>query len=72
MVSTKDTAPLGTLLQLDTIPSATCMVVNQLQPLLPKSTIQVMVPAGTDPSTLPSLAPATVLAATAGTPTGCP
>jgi len=72
VVSTKDTAPLGTLLQLDTIPSATCMVVNQLQPLLPQSTIQVMVPAGTDPSTLPTLAPATVLAATAGTPTGCP
>ncbi|MEI6688206.1 MAG: 3D domain-containing protein [Thermoleophilia bacterium] len=72
VVSTKDTAPLGTLLQLDSIPSATCMIVNQLQPLLPKSTIQVMVPAGTDPSTLPTLAPATVLAAVAGTATGCP
>ena len=72
VVSTKDTAPLGTLLQLNTIPSATCMIVNQLQPLLPKSTIQVVVPAGTDPATLPSFAPATVLAAVAGTATGCP
>jgi hypothetical protein len=48
------------------------MVVNQLQPALPATTIQVVVPAGTDPATLPSLAPATVLAAVAGTAYGCP
>jgi hypothetical protein len=72
VVSTKDTAPLGTLLQLDGMPNAACMVVNQLQPALPATTIQVVVPAGTDPATLPSLAPATVLAAVAGTAYGCP
>ncbi|MGI9116775.1 MAG: 3D domain-containing protein [Gaiellales bacterium] len=72
VVSTKATAPIGTLLQLDGIPSASCLVVNQLQPLLPATTIQVVVPPGTDPATLPTLSPATVLAAVAGTPTGCP
>jgi 3D (Asp-Asp-Asp) domain-containing protein len=72
VVSTKGTAPLGTLLQLDSIPSAACMVVNQLQPALPAQAIQVVVPPGTDLATLPTLAPATVLTAVAGTPFGCP
>jgi hypothetical protein len=48
------------------------MVVNQLQPALPAQAIQVVVPPGTDLATLPTLAPATVLTAVAGTPFGCP
>ena len=71
VVSKKTTAPIGTLLQLDGIADASCLVVNQLQDALPDTTIQVVVPPGTDPSTLPTLSPATVLAAKAGTPYGC-
>mgnify|MGYP006279427159 CR=1 FL=1 len=71
VVSKKTTAPIGTLLQLGGIAPAACLVVNQLQDALPDSTIQVVVPPGTDPSTLPTLSPATVLAAKADTPYGC-
>jgi 3D (Asp-Asp-Asp) domain-containing protein len=70
-VSSKATAPLGTLLALGSVPAATCVVVNRLATSLPAATIQVVVPAGTDPASLPSLSPATVLAAVAGSRTGC-
>ena len=72
VTSSKTTAPLGTLLALDTLPTAPCLVVNRLADTLPAATIQVVVPAGTDPATLPTLSPATVLAAAAGSATGCP
>jgi 3D (Asp-Asp-Asp) domain-containing protein len=72
VTSSKATAPLGTLLALDTVPTAPCLVVNRLVDTLPAATIQVVVPAGTDPASLPTLSPATVLAATAGSTTGCP
>ena len=68
----KATAPLGTLLALDMLPSAPCLVVNRKADTLPVGTVQVVVPVGTDPASLPTLSPATVLAATVGTPTGCP
>ena len=70
-VAKQATAPVGTLLQLDGIASASCLVVNQLQDALPDATIQVVVPPGTDPATLPSLSAATVLAAKADTAYGC-
>jgi hypothetical protein len=68
----KATAPLGTLLSFDMLPSAPCLVVNRKADTLPVGTVQVVVPVGTDPASLPTLSPATVLAATVGTPTGCP
>ena len=68
----KATAPLGTLLALDMLPSAPCLVVNRVADTLPAATVQVVVPVGTDPASLPTLSPAAVLAATAGTATGCP
>ena len=72
VASTKATAPLGTLLALDNVPPATCLVVNRLFPKLPQRSLQVVVPAGTNPASLPALSPATVLAATVGTSDGCP
>ncbi len=72
VASTKATAPLGTLLSLGTVPAATCLVVNRIVSALPATSIQLVVPAGTDPATLPTLSPATVLAAVAGTAYGCP
>lgn len=72
VTASKATAPLGTLLALDTVPTAPCLLVNRQVDTLPATTIQVVVPPGTDPATLPTLSPATVLAATVGTPTGCP
>ena len=71
VIAKKSTAPIGTLLQLDGIAEASCLVVNQAQDALPDATIQVVVPPGTDPATLPTLSPATVLAAKADTPYGC-
>ena len=47
VIAKKATAPIGTLLQIDGLPAAPCLVVNQLQPLLPATTIQVVVPPGT-------------------------
>ncbi len=68
----KTTAPVGTLLRLDSVPSAACLIVDRALPTLPQNTILVIAPVNTDPATLPSLGPATVLAAQAGTADGCP
>lgn len=67
----KTTAPAGTLLQVNGLGSAPCLVVNRAAEL-PANTIQVVVPAGTDLATLPTLGAATVLAADAATRDGCP
>ena len=72
IAAAKSTAPLGTLLSLDGVPAATCLVVNRLVATLPTNSIQIVVPAGTDPASLPALSPANVLSATAGTADGCP
>ncbi len=72
VASTKATAPLGTLLSLDSVPTASCLVVNRFVPTLPAASVQLVVPPGTDLATLPTLSPATVLAAVAGTAYGCP
>lgn len=67
----KATAPAGTLLQVGGLASAPCLVVTRAAEL-PANTLQVVVPAGTDLATLPTLGPATVLAANADTGDGCP
>lgn len=72
VTSSNATAPLGTFLRLDAVPKAACLIVNRLGETLPAMTIQVFVPAGTDPASLPSLSPATVLADAPGSATGCP
>ncbi len=67
----KTTAPAGTLLQVGGLGAAPCLVVNRAVEL-PANTIQVVVPPGTDLATLPTLGPATVLAANAASRDGCP
>lgn len=71
VTSGKATAPLATLLKLDAIPQATCLVVSKYAKNLPASTIQVVVPPYTDPLSLPSMSPTTVLASVASSRTGC-
>ena len=72
IVSRRQIAPIGTLLKIGGVARASCMLVTGVNPLLPRGTIQLVVPPGTDPSTLPATAPVTVLRPRAGTATGCP
>jgi len=57
------TAPVGTVLALggEGLERAQCLVVNRQARRLPVNTLQIVVPPGTDPATLPQVAPATVL-----------
>lgn len=68
VTASKETAPLATLLKLDMLPSASCLIVTRRADTLPAATVQIVVPVGTDPASLPTSSPATVLARTAGCP----